>query len=488
MKYHTILLSILYIISFLSISIAESKALHKIPSHPLQLHFYSLKWSIPTGEPYRAVLKNGLRAYVASDSTLPLVQISGFVKFGSLMDPAGKEGLSSLLATMMRSGGTERYPADTLNNLIDQLAMRFNFSSDESSFNFNISFLSDYTDTAFSVLQQILFHPVFDQVKLDKKKSIYIESIRHRFDNPAPTLAAAYQKVMYPKTPASTFSSEKSINSISREDLVKEHKKYFLTNNIIFSIAGPFNRESMINRLENVFPPKGVIIDTLFPKVECKPELHSLLVYKPISQAYVRLGLPLFKRPDPDYYPMSVLNLILGGGGFTSRLGTKIRSDEGLTYSIYSTAESNYTYPGTFYIAYYTKNQSFARATYLAFEEVNKIVKEGVTSKELSAAKATLIGEMPSMFRTPFDIVSTYAWNEYYGRSQNHYAKYVDEIKKISSEDILRVSKKYLTTDKMVLTVVGDTTALLQIKDSIINLRNFLPQKNIEASLIPQLP
>lgn len=244
----------------------------------------------------------------------------------------------------------------------------------------------------------------------------------------------------------------------------------------------------MINRLENVFPPKGALVDTLFPKVECKPELRSLLVYKPISQAYVRLGLPLFKRPDPDYYPVSVLNLILGGGGFTSRLGTKIRSDEGLTYSIYSTAESNYTYPGTFYIDYYTKNQSFARATFLAFEEVNKIVKEGVTSKELTAAKATLIGEMPSMFRNPFDIVSTYAWNEYYGRSPDHYSKYVDEIKKITSEDILRVARKFLTTDKMVMTVVGDTTVLLQSKDSTINLRNFLPQKNIDPSVIPQLP
>lgn len=467
---------------------SAEKAGPAIPAHPAQLRFESLNWSIPLGEPYRAVLNNGLRSYVATDSSLPLVQISGFIKYGSLLDPIGKEGLASALATMIRYGGTEKYPADTLDKLIDQLAMRFNFSSNESSLNFNISFLSEYTDTAFSILEQMLFHPVFDQKKFDKRKSIYIEAIRHRFDNPGPTLDAAYQKIMYPNTIASIFSSEQSIKAITRDDLLKMHKKYIKTGNIIFSIAGPFDRSSMISRLEKSFPSNSIPSDTLFPVIDCKPELRSLLVFKPISQAYVRLGLPLFKRPNPDYYPVSVLNMILGGGGFTSRLTTKIRSDEGLTYSIYSSVESNYAYPGTFFVEFYTKNQSFPRATYLVFEEINKIVKDGVTDDELKSAKETLIGELPSMFRSPFDIVSTYAWNEFYGRSPEHYTKYIDEIKKINRDDIIRVAKKYLTTDKMTMTVVGDTTALLDSKDTRIDLRNFSPQKSIDASFIPQLP
>jgi zinc protease len=480
---YVLLLSIFVILS----RVFSESPVQFIPTHPSQLHFDSLKWSVPTGDPYRTVLQNGLKTYVATDSTLPLTQISGFVKYGSLMDPKGKEGLSSLLATILRSGGTTKYPADTLDKLIDQLAMKFSFSSNEASFNFNVSFLSQYSDTAFDVLQQMLFYPVFDEKKIEKKRALYIESIRHRFDNPGPTLDAAYQKLMYPNSSASLFSTEKSMAAITRDDLVKMHSKYFLSNNITFSIAGPFDRKAMIQRLEKSLSKPGTVIDTSFPKITCKPELKSLLVYKPISQAYVRIGIPLFKRPDPDYYSVSILNLIIGGGGFTSRLGTKIRSDEGLTYSIYSTAESNYTYPGTFYIDYYTKNQSFARATSLTFKEIDKILKDGVTADELSASKSMLTGELPSMFRSPFDIVSTYAWNEYYGRSPDHFVKYADELKKITREDILRVAKKYIIPEKMVMTVVGDTSALLNIKDSTFSLQNLKPQNSIDASKIPQL-
>jgi zinc protease len=202
----------------------------------------------------------------------------------------------------------------------------------------------------------------------------------------------------------------------------------------------------------------------------------------------VRIGIPLFKRPNDDYYPVSVLNQILGGGGFTSRLGTRIRSNEGLTYSIYSNCESNYTFPATWYIDYFTKNESFPKATHLVFEEVNKLVKDGVTQEELAAAKSMLTEELPSMFRSPFDIVSTYAMNEYNGRSPDHYKKYADEIRKISKEDIDTVAKKYLLSEKMVITAVGDTTALFHTKNNLFNLRTFTPQKVIDAAAIPQLP
>jgi zinc protease len=479
---------LLIIVIAVEFSVAQTNPPPSIPPHPSMLKYDSLKWSVPMGEQYRTVLKNGLRAYVATDSTLPLVEISGHIRYGGLLDPVGKEGLSTLLGMLLRSGGTAKYPADTVDKIIDQKAMNFSFVSDDDIFNFRVSFLSNFNDTAFDILQQILFNPVFDQKKLDQKKSLLMEGIRHRFDNPGPTMGYAYQKAMYPKTLNSHFVSEQSIKAITRDDLVKMHKKYFLTQNIIFSIAGPFDRSVMINKLETLFPVNGAVADTTFPVIECKPELKSLVAFKSINQAYVRIGIPLFKRPNTDYYPVSVLNQILGGGGFTSRLGTRIRSDEGLTYSIYSNAESNYTFPGTWYIDYFTKSESFPKATRLVFQEVDKLVKDGVTPEELSAAKSMLTEELPSMFRSPFDIVSTYALNEYNGRSPDHYKKYTDEIKKISKENINEVAKKYLQTEKMVITVVGDTTALFHANDSVFDLQKFTPQKVIDATAIPQLP
>jgi zinc protease len=474
------------ILTFTFTGIAFSQSL-SIPSHPSKLKFDSLNWSVPMGDPYRTVLKNGLRAYIASDSTLPLVEISGYVRCGSLFDPSGKEGLGRLLGTLLRSGGTDKIPADTLDKIIDLDAMNFSFSFGNDQCSFKASFLSEFTDTAFTLLKQMLFSPAFEQKKIDQQKAIYIEAIKHRFDNPGPTLAFAYDKAMYPNTLNSRSSSEKTVASITRDDLVKMHKKYFLSGNMIIAISGSFNRDSIINKLENIFPKSTTVTDTVFPSFDCKPGLKSLIVNKQISQAYVRIGIPLFKRPNDDYYPVLILNEIFGGGSFTSRLSSRVRSDEGLTYSIYSSCESNYTFPATWYITFFTKSESFSKASGIVFDEIDSIVKNGVTDKELNDVKSVFISELPSMFRSPYDIVSTYAYNEYYGRPSDQYKKYPDEIRKVTKNDLLKIAKKYLVKENFTFTVVGDTSAILKQKDSLFNINNTVPQKVLDAAALPLL-
>jgi len=475
----------------LSISIVTAQSTTKqtnsspIPSHPSKLKFQPLDWTVPLGSPYRTELKNGLVAYVAEDRTLPLVQAVLYIRSGSLLDPSGKEGLASLLAKLMRTGGTSKYPADTLNELIDRYAMQFDISATETQISLSASFLSEYTDQALDIMEQLIFHPVFNSKEFVKEQKITIQNIRHRFDDPAPTLRAAYQKQLYTGEVSSRLATEASVNNITREDLLKLHKKTFVTPKMILSIAGNFNRDSMLARIENMFPPSTQISNDSFPQIAINSKIKCLLVQKPLSQAYVRLGLPLFKRPHPDYYSVSLLNEILGGGGFISRLGTKIRSDAGLTYSIYSNAESNYIYPGTFYIEFFTKNSSFSQAVALIIEEVQKVISEKVTELELENAKASLTGSLPSMFRSPFDIVSTYAWNEYYKRDPDHYKVYEEKLRKVTREDILRVAKQYLTPDNFTYTVVGDTDALLKQETNGFSLSKMdfktIPVDSIEA-------
>ncbi|MCX7725949.1 MAG: insulinase family protein [Chitinispirillaceae bacterium] len=435
-----------------------------IPSHPSKLTFDSLKWEVPLGTPYRTELKNGIVAYVASDSTLPLVNITTYIRYGSIAEPKGKEGLASLLAVMLRSGGTKNFKPDTIDVLVDMLALNLSFSAGETQFTFNGSFLSEYLDTALILIKEMFTSPIFDERKLEKERQIMKEAILHRFDNPKPTLSYAYDKCMYEGEAPARMSTLESITKIKREDLFAIHKNIFRPNNIIFCIAGDFNRDSIILWLENLFTLSINKVDSTieFPKVSVNKNPSILLVHKPISQAYVRIGLPLFQRPHPDYYPVSVLNHILGGDGFTSRLGRSVRSDAGLTYSIYSNAESNYIYPATFYIDFFTKTESFEEALKICISEIRKIIVEGVKDEELNNAKSTLISELPSMFRTVDDIVTNYGWNEYYHRPPDHFRVYPEKIKAITKEDILRVAKQYLKADSISLVVVGDTTHLLK--------------------------
>jgi zinc protease len=389
---------------------------------------------------------------------------------------------------MLRSGGTRKFPADTLDDLIGLLAMRVGFSAAESQFTFSGSFLAEYTGNAFTIIEEMFFHPVFDEKKLEKEKKILLEQIRHRFDNPGPTVGIAFEKCMYPGQAPGRLMSEASVSSITRGDLIGLHKAVFTPGNMIFCISGAFKRDSMKARLDTFFTAAPAGGETAgFPKITINRQPRCLLVHKEISQAYVRLGLPLFQRPHPDFYPISVLNQILGGDGFTSRLGKKIRSDAGLTYSIYSDAESNYTYPAPFFISFFTKNASFAEAVALSFDEVKKFVDGGVTDEELANAKSTLIGELPSMFRSPDDVVSTYGWNEYYHRSPDHYKVYPQKIGEITRNDISRVARQYLATDSMTVTVVGDSTALLRLRSGGFSLAarhcsTILPDQ------IPKLP
>jgi zinc protease len=459
-----------------------------IPPHPKQLKYDSLRWSVPSGEQYRTVLQNGLRTYIASDSSLPLVELSGIIRYGTLLDPDDKVGIASLMGTLIRSGGTEKISSDSLDNILGQKAINISFSISDDMCNFKATFLSEYTDTSLALLKQMLFNPAYEQKKIDQHKAIYIESIKHRFDNPGPTLSFAYDKHMYQSTKNSRFASEKTLAAITREDLLKTHKKYFKSGNMILAVSGTFDRNTFIKKLETLFPKSNMVTDTTFPVVQCKPSLKSLVVNKNISQAYVRLGIPLFKRPFDDFYPVMALNEIFGGGSFTSRLSSKIRSDEGLTYSIYSVAESNYTMQSTWYITFFTTSETFSKATGLIFSELDTIVKYGVTEKEVSDVKAVFLSELPSMFRSPFDIVSNYAMNEYNGRSPDHYQKYVDAIKKLSKSDLDSMARKYLVKENFSITAVGDTSKILKTNDTLFDITKKQPQKVINVNTLKDMP
>lgn len=460
----------------------------KIPLHPKDLKYDSLNWSVPTGEKYRTVLENGLRTYIASDSSLPLVKISGTVRYGSFFDPDDKVGMASLVGTLIRSGGTETITSDSLDNILGQKAISISFSISDDMCNFKASFLSEYTDTSLALLKQMLFNPAYEQKKIDQHKAILVESIKHRFNNPGPTLSFAYDKHMYQSTKNSRFASEKTLTSITRDDLLKTHKKYFKSGNMILAVAGSFDRDTLIKKLETLFPKSNTVTDTTFPVIQSKPALKSLVVNKNISQAYVRLGIPLFKRPHNDYYPVIALNEIFGGGSFTSRLSSKVRSDEGLTYSIYSVAESNYAMQSTWYITFFTKSETFSKATGIIYNELDTLIKYGVTDKEVNDVKSVFLSELPSMFRSPFDIVSNYAMNEYNGRSPDHYKNYIDAIKKLSKADLDSVARKYLVKENFSITTVGDTGKILKANDILFDLTKKQPQKVVDVNALNDMP
>jgi zinc protease len=465
MKKHVYAILILLIfIVFIDPCLAKSS---KTPKHPSKIKYEKLGWEVPLGSPYRMDLSNGLRLYIAEDKSLPLVTIRGYFKSGTINDPAVKEGLGSFTAHLMRTGGTKDIPSDTLDALIEHFAMSISLSMSKTKLSFRAKFLSQFTDTALYIIEQVLFHPAFEQKKIDKERDIAIQNILHRFDNPEPLIGAAYIKTMYPKGNNSKLSTEKSMKALTRDDLLALHKSTIKTENLLLAVSGNFNKKDIVKKLEKIFPTVSKDYKAPdFPQIEIMPPVKFLIVHKEISQAYIRIGLPFFKRPHPDYYAMSVFNNILGGGGFTSRLTSTIRSDEGLTYSIHSYAGTNYVYPATFLISFFTKHATTNKAIALTLKEVDKILKDGITKKELENTKKVFIEGLPSSFRSKDDIVDTYAWNEYYNRSEDHYNVYPDKIRALKLKDVNTAAAKHIDPAKFTFVIVADTTELFKAEKS----------------------
>jgi zinc protease len=174
------------------------------------------------------------------------------------------------------------------------------------------------------------------------------------------------------------------------------------------------------------------------------------------------------KRPHPDYYPTAVANFILGGGSFSSRLMTRVRSDEGLAYHISSRAGNDYRDTAMITISLQTKVESASLALKLIYEEIDKLAKDGPTEEELAMAKKTLVESLPGLFDSPSSTAVLFAKDELLGKSPDHYLDYVKEINAVTAEQVKAMIKKYYAKEKMTISVVGPVSKLGDLKPFIV--------------------
>ena len=302
--------------------------------HPREMNFPPLSFFPPKAT--RTVLSNGIVLYLLEDPELPLVNISALIRTGSIYDPPDKVGLAQLTATLLRTGGTAERTAQAINEELEFMAAEIEFYMNRESGGAFLSVRKQDLPRALAILAGLLMKPAFDPAQLDLAKKKEVEAIRRSNDNPEEIAYREFRKVLYEGNPRGQVPSIESIENTRREDLIGFHKKFFQPNNMMLGVSGDFKREEMINALEEAFRDwERSLVELPFIPIP-SPRDKKLIYHVPknLPQSNILLGHLSLPLDHPDHIPLKVLNYILGGGGFSSRLTQEIRLNQGLAYAV----------------------------------------------------------------------------------------------------------------------------------------------------------
>ena len=437
-----------------------------LPAHPRDLKFPTLVYDPPNASKYRHMLSNGVVAFLAEDHDLPLVNVSVLIRDGSYLDPKGKEGLAATMGNQMRAGGTLHLTASQFDEEAAFLAAEISSGSGDTQGSANLNCLSKDIDRGLELLADMLKNPAFQQDRLQLYQNQTIQALERRNDQTAAIQGREWTRLMRGDHHFLTaWITKASVESITRDDLVAFHKKFVHPGNFILAVSGDFETQAMIARLEKLLAgwPSSAEKVPPVPKPAFVPVPGVYTVNKPdVNQGRVSIGHLGTLRDNPDFYALSIMDDILGGSGFTSRLVSRVRSDEGLAYSVGSDFGFGVYFDGLFQASFQSKSATVAQATAIVLEEIERIRTQKASAEELETAINYRVEVFPRYFATASAIAGTFAQDEYTHRKPGFWDTYRQRIRSVSAEDVLRVAQKYLHPDQLVFLAVGNVEDMMK--------------------------
>ncbi len=446
-------------LALLAASILATPAAAQIPASYKQLKYPPLN-RIEVPEPIRFELANGMVVYLLEDHELPLIQASALIRTGWRWEPAEKAGLAAIVGTVMRTGGSEKFPGDALDEELDRLGASVETTIGEDSGRASVSVLKEDIDRGLVILADILRNPAFPEDKIELAKIQQRDRIARRNDNPQGILMREFRRIIYGNdSPYARQPEYDTVNSITRDDLVRFHREFFQPENVILAVWGDFEAAAMRRKIEQIFGswPRGGRPRPQPPPVDPAAASRAgiyQIVKDDMPNSWVAMGFLAGRRDDPDYFALEVMNDILGGG-FASRLFNKVRTEQGLAYTVGSQWAAGWDRPGLFVALGSTKTESTTRILESIRTEIRRLAESGVSEEELARSKDSILKGFAFEFDSTGKIITRLMSYEYYGYPRDFLRRYRDSIEKVTREDIARVAAKYLVTDKLAILVLG---------------------------------
>lgn len=439
-----------------------------IPDRPEEITFPPLAYEPPDPRDFRVELASGPVAYVAEDRELPLVNLSILVRVGNYLDPSGREGLASLTGYLLTRGGTKSRTAEELDERLAFLAAQLGSGVGDTSGSLSLNLLSKDLDEGLEIVREVLTQPRFQEDKLALRKQQILQGMKQRNDDSSSIEGRERYFLAYGEDFWSNrYDTQDSIESITRDDIIAFHRRWFVPANFVVAASGDFDRAEMISKLETLFSdwpftgqqPPPIPTNISFAKP------GAYIVNKEVNQGRVSVMLPGVMRDDPDYFPIVVMNDILGGGGFTSRIMNRVRSDEGLAYSAFSRFSGGTYFPPPFIAGLQTKSRTVPYAISIVLEEMARIGAEPVSAEEIETAKNSMIQTFPRAFSSKAKTVGRFASDEFTGRfakDPEFWKEYRSRVNAVTLEDVQQVAQRHLHTNEVVILVVGEKEQILK--------------------------
>lgn len=404
----------------------------------------------------QVVSPKGIKAWLVQEKNVPLIAMRFAFNGGAAQDVPGKEGTAYLLSGMLDEGAGD-LTSTQFQEKIEEIAVRIGFDASRDNFSGSFQTLSERKEEAFELLKLAITQPRFDQDALDRVRLQILSSLKFEQNNPNNVATRAWFKSSFGEHPYArpTKGTEDSLKTLTQDDLKEVHKKIFSRENLKIAVVGDVSVEELGLLLDKVFgdlPEKSGV--TTVPEAETVLGPVTDTIEMNIPQSVVQFGHQGLKRDDKDFIPAYILNYIMGGGGFASRLMEEVREKRGLAYSVYS-----YLYPlkhsALVLGGVATKNSSVPEAIDIIKKEFNRMADEGPTEEELKNAKNYLTGSYALRFDTSSKIASQLLWIQVEGLGMEYIEKRNDMIKAVTISQIRDVAKRLFQGEKLRFTVVG---------------------------------
>jgi len=414
---------------------------------------------------WQTKLGNGIRVAGIENKEVPLVQFSIVIDGGLLLDNINKVGVANMLARMMTQGTKNKTPQE-LEEAIQQLGASINVFAGTEDIRISVNTLARNYQQTVDLVKEILLEPRWDAKEFDLIKQSILSTLKQQEGNPNALAQSQYNELLYGKEnirSRNILGTSASVNSITMDDLKNYYANYFSPSVARIEVVGALDKTKTTTALTDLatkWKNKQVEVPAWpVAKENTKAKVYFYDV-PDAKQSVLRFGYPALSATDPDYYPATVMNYILGGGGFASQLTQQLREGKGYTYGIGSSFSGTHAV-GPFTIASGVRSNVTYESSQLVKDIVDGFAKN-YTPDDLATTKSFLIKSNARAFETAgaklnlLDNIMKYNW------SPNYILDRQKIVKEMTVEKIRSLSNKYLDTNKMIWLVVGDAKTQLE--------------------------